>query len=457
MNYQQALDYILSFADFERSGRFADRPDLTPVRSLLQRLGDPQRGRTTVHVAGSKGKGSVAAILESVLRHAGFRTGLFTSPHLHSFCERIRIDGQPVEEGEFVHLAEAVQPAVAAEMAARPQRQFVTFDLLTAMAFLAFRDGGAQVQVVEVGLGGRLDSTNLLDEKDVCIISPISLEHTAVLGDTVERIAVEKAAIVQPGASVVMAPQAYPEAAAAVRRAAAQAGAEVVEVAANYRWERLSHDLEGQEARLSGPGGVRDLRLSLLGGFQLENAATALAAVDVLRARALPGPSVGRPVGPGRRGHAIGDDAIARGLAAVRWPGRLEVLSPAPLIVADGAHNRDSARCLRESLDYFSRRRTFFIVGTLTDKDVAAIAAELAPLADRVIACGFDHPRAMAPEAIAAAFADTGRPAQVRQTLAGAIEEAVALADPDWLICITGAVAVAAVARSALARLLRRR
>ena len=439
LRYRQALDYILSFADFERTGRFADRPDLAPVLSLLACLGDPHLGRTTVHIAGSKGKGSVAAMVESILRHAGMRTGLFTSPHLHSFCERIRIDGQPVGEEEFARLVEAVKPAAEAVAAASPQRQLVTFDLLTAMAFLAFRQWQVQVQIVEVGLGGRLDSTNVFPEKEACIITPISLEHTAILGDSVDKIAREKAAIIRGGSAVIMAPQAYGEAEAEIRRAAAQAGSKVVEVARAYAWERLDHDLGGQTFRLAGPGGarlpdgqVRQLWLPLLGGHQLANAATAVACIEAL----------------GAFGLAIAEDAIGQGLAAVRWPGRLEVLSRRPLIVADGAHNRDSARHLRQSLvDYFACRRATFIVGTLKDKDIEGMAAELAPLAGAVIASGFDHPRAMAATEVAAAFARAGVPVQVRENLAQALQEAVAPGGPESLICIAGAVAFAAVGR----------
>src|SRR5581483_3817731 len=234
MQYDDAIAYLLQFADFERSGRFAERPDLAPMLDLLARLGDPQLGRPTVHIAGSKGKGSTAAMTESILRAAGYRTGLCSSPHLHSYCERIRIDGRPIAESEFAALVDAIRPAVKAVNQREDGRRLITFDLLTAMGFLAFREHAVDVQVVEVGLGGRLDSTNVFQATDVCVITPLSLEHTPILGDTVEAIATEKAGITRPGSRVVMAVQAYPEAAEVVRAAAARAGASLQEVEQAY-------------------------------------------------------------------------------------------------------------------------------------------------------------------------------------------------------------------------------
>lgn len=216
MDYYQALDYLTSFADFERTGRFIARPDLAPTRDLLAALGNPQSGTLTVHIAGSKGKGSTAAMLASILRETGLRTGLYTSPHLHTFRERIRLDAEPIGRELFARHVEALPPAVDEVRARHPQRQLVTFDLLTALAFQVFRDERVDAQVIETGLGGRLDSTNALDQKAVCVITPISLEHTAILGDTLGKIAGEKAGIITPAAAVVMGLQ--QESAAAVIR-----------------------------------------------------------------------------------------------------------------------------------------------------------------------------------------------------------------------------------------------
>lgn len=436
MDYPQAIEHLLSFADFERSGRFRDRPDVAPVWDLLRRLGDPHLGRLTVHVAGSKGKGSVAAMVESVLRAAGRRTGLYTSPHLHSYTERVRIGGEPIAEAEFARLTECVREAVEAGRESLSERSLVTFDLLTAIGFLAFRDANVDAQVIEVGLGGRVDSTNVFETKEVAVVTPISLEHTAVLGDTVEQIAREKAAIITPGCVVVMAPQAHEGAAEVIRAFAHDAGAPLIDVAGAYRWERLAHGLRGQDVRIKGPCGLIETRLPLLGAHQVENAATAVATADALR----------------ERGHDLSEDAVAHGLAGVSWPGRLEVLRESPLVLADGAHNRDSARRLREALrDYFSCGHVLFIVGSSVGKDIGGLAEELAPVAERVVAVRADHPRAMAPERIAGAFVALGIDVDVCDNVGQAIDTAMAEAGRDGVICLVGSLFVAAEGRAHMA------
>ena len=437
MNYRQSIDYLLSFADFERSGRYRDRPDVGPALSLLRGLSDPHLGRRTVHIAGSKGKGSVAAMVESVLRAAGLSTGLFTSPHLHDYTERIRIDGEPLAQQEWARLAHTLRDAVVSASREPGGRYLVTFDLLTALAFLAFREHDVDCQILETGLGGRVDSTNVFESKDVCVVTAVGLEHTDVLGGTVEKIAAEKAGIVRPGATVVIGPQAGAGGARRViAEAAAEAGCDIVDVAARYTWRRTSHDLGGQAFRLEGPpGGALHLRLPLLGLHQLENAATAVACADALA----------------QRGVSIPNEAIEKGLADVSWPGRMEILRREPVIVADGAHSRESARRLRESLtDYLSCQSAFLIVGMSADKDVSGIAQELAPIVGRVIAARADHPRAMPPEQVAAAFVQAGAEAEVGAGVAQALEKAMATVVGKEVICLTGSLFVAAEGRAHL-------
>jgi dihydrofolate synthase/folylpolyglutamate synthase len=435
LDYRQAIASLLAYADFERSGRFADRPDVGPVLALLSRLGDPHLGRPTVHITGSKGKGSVAAMLESVLRHAGLRTGLYTSPHLDSYCERVRVDGEPIAEDEFARHARAAL-AVAREVASSlPGRQLVTFDLLTAIGFLAFRQHGVQVQVVEVGLGGRVDSTNVFPRKEASVITPISLEHTAILGGTPAAIAREKAAIVRPPGPLVLAPQSYADARGVCLQAAARAGVEVVDVAARYRWQPLERGPEGQRFRLEWQEGALELCLPLAGAHQMENAATAVAVAHALARQGLPVP----------------EEAIVGGLAAVRWPGRLEVLARGPTVVADGAHNRDSARRLREALrDYFGASEAVLVVGTLADKDIAAMAEELAPVALAVVAAPFDHPRAMPAVRVAGAFAARGCRVRQARDIEDALGQALAISAGRVLICLTGSLAFVAEGRRLL-------
>jgi dihydrofolate synthase/folylpolyglutamate synthase len=435
VDYRRSIDYLLSFADFERSGRFQDRPDVQPLLSLLSRLGDPHLGRRTIHIAGSKGKGSVAAMVESILRAAGLRTGLFTSPHLHSYRERVRIDGEPLAEEAWAGLTGAVRNAIEAAGPPQDGRSLVTFDLLTALAFLAFRERRVDWQILEVGLGGRVDSTNVLETKDVCAVTTINLEHTDILGGTVEEIAAEKAGIIRPGSTVVVGPQRHAPAREVIRQSAADARCRIMDVAESYSWRRASHDMDGQTFRLEGPGGDRGLRLPLLGEHQLENASTAVACVA-----ALPQPGV-----------AIGDEAIESGLASVYWPGRMEILRSRPLVVADGAHSRDSARRLRECLtDYLSCRNALWIVGMSADKDATGLAQELAPIARRVIAVRARHPRAMAREEIAAAFVAAGAEAEMGDEVPKTLENVLATTEGEAVICLTGSLFVAAEGRAHL-------
>ena len=435
MDYEAAIQYLQSFSDFERTGSFTARPDLRPMLSLLARLEDPQRGRLTVHVAGSKGKGSVCAMVESILRKAGFRTGLFTSPHLHSYRERVRVGGRPISEETLARLAATLAPAVQAQMEADPARRFVTFDLLTALSFLAFREMQVQVQIVEVGLGGRLDSTNVFEETEVCVVTPISLEHTEVLGKTAGEIAREKSGIARADAALVMGPQPFPEAAAEIRRAADSAGATLVDVAADVGWERLSTDVNGQSFRVDIRGGAYSLWFPLLGEHQVENAATAVACADSLRQRGLP----------------IADEAIAQGLSTVRWPGRLEVLARSPLMIADSAHNRDSARRLRLALSEIQPRGPLWlVVGSSSGKDLGGLAGELAPLAEGAVATRSGHPRAMPATDVAAAFRREDIQIHIEDTVASALDRAVESSAPDSLICITGSIFLVAEARERL-------
>jgi len=428
MNYAQALAYVLSFADWERAPAQAFAPanfDLRRVHSLLARLGNPHLGRRTIHIAGSKGKGSVAVMIASILQAAGYRTGLYTSPHLHDARERIVVDGQPIGEDEFARLTEILAPQVAAENEDGRFGQLTTFELLTALALLYFRDRDTQWQVLEVGMGGRLDATNVVDEKAVCVITPIGLEHTTVLGDTVDKIAAEKAAILRPGTAVVTAPQPYPQAAAVIRGRAAELGAPLLDVEETYSGQRLGWDLTGQSFRLAGPGCSRELWLPLLGAHQLENAATAVATIDVL----------------GKGGVAVSEESIGEGLSRLSWPGRLEVLRDKPLIVVDGAHNGDSARRLRQALrDHFSFDRAILVT-------IGAMAEELADLTHLLIATRSQHPRAAEPEAVAAAFAARGVASETRPTVATALDRAQALAGPNDVICVVGSLFVVAEAR----------
>jgi dihydrofolate synthase / folylpolyglutamate synthase len=444
VTYDEAVEYLLSFADFERSGRFQDRPDVAPMRRLLEALpidGDPDWWFVLVHIAGSKGKGSVAAMIEAILCEAGSKTGLYSSPHLHSYTERVRRCGEPLSEERFSELVERyVRPAAERVTSGLEGRAFVTFDLLTALGIAEFATAGVDYLVLETGLGGRVDSTNVFSQTDVVVLTPISLEHTAVLGETVEAIAREKAGIMKPHANVVMAPQPYAEAAKVFREAVDALapplkGPRLVDVGSEYEREVLSHDRRGQNVRISGLWGHVEARLPLIGRHQAENAATAIAAVKTLDER-IPSTIDAHP------------ETIARGLAKTKWPGRMEVVHEGPLVVVDGAHNTDSARRFVEAMrEYLDAERAVVVVGSSGDKDIDGLARELAPVASRVFAAKAKHPRAMEPARITVAFRQLGIEAEDVDTVGHAIERAMAGSEPSGLICVVGSLFVAAEGR----------
>lgn len=452
--YDEAIEWLMSFADFERGSLpRRSRPSfaLDRIHSLLRRLGNPQLGRRTVHIAGSKGKGSTAAAIESVLRAAGQRTGMFTSPHLHSFCERIRIDGASLPEDRFAELAHELRPHVKAELAEQPGH-ISTFELLTALAFHVFRVHEVDVQVVEVGLGGRLDCTNVFGEKDLAVITSLSYEHTEILGERIEQIAAEKAGILTAGTlGAVLGPQRAPAAAAVVRNAADDVPTPLVDVAAAYGWETAGVEHWGQWFRLvrrtPRPGEAAELLLltPLLGRYQIENAVTAVAAVDLLRLQ----------------GMEIPNAAVHTGLATVEWPGRLEELQwpavigggrPSPRLVVDGAHNGESVhRALDALAEYFPYERLVVVLGVLGDKALDAIAAVVAERAAALVLTASDHPRSRRAEEIGPAFADWSGSVAVAHSVESALAAARELAGgEDGLVAVLGSLSLAAAARAAV-------
>jgi dihydrofolate synthase / folylpolyglutamate synthase len=434
MTYDEAIEWLLSFADFERSGRFQDRPDVAPMLALLDRLGNPhlKPSRYTIHIAGSKGKGSVGAMIDSVLRTDSVTTGFYTSPHLYSYTERIQVNGEPISKDMFTALATDVRTAVDGVSGTLHGRSFVTFDLLTAMGFLAYAQTHVGLQVIEVGLGGKVDSTNVFPNKEIAVITPISLEHVAILGPTIEHIARQKAGIITPQCTTVLAPQEHQEAAVIIGDAAKE---RLIDVKKAYIWKRVSHGLRSQTFHIQAPEREIQAEIPLLGKHQIENAATAVAAVDAMSAQ--------EPL------YCPYDESIANGLASVRWPCRIEVVREDPLVVVDGAHNRDSARRLAETLvEYFECDRALFVVGCGSDKDIQGLAEELAPLAGRVLAVRSEHPRAMDPQRIAETFGRLGVDGQIVDKVPDAVDSAIAASGDGALICVAGSLFVAAEARA---------
>ncbi|MBO9362235.1 MAG: bifunctional folylpolyglutamate synthase/dihydrofolate synthase [Thermoflexus sp.] len=424
--YAKVLAELFGRADFEvRRPRLSEAFRLEPIRCLLERLGNPHRRYAVVHIAGTKGKGSTAAMVEAILRAASYRTGLYTSPHLHTMRERIRIHGEPIPPAAVVDLFEGLRPEIAADPA------LTVFDILTAMGFLAFAQAEVEIAVVEVGLGGRLDSTNVVSPA-VCLITALSMDHMEILGPTLSHIAFEKAGIIKPGVPVGTAPQAE-EAMAVLRRVAAERGAPLLTLDGWWYGPReISPAGQGGEIRPpDGPGWM--VRLPLLGRHQWENAA--LAALAALQLRA--------------QGRSLPDAAIPEGLARVRWPGRFEVLQEEPPVVLDGAHNDASAARLAETLlEVFPGRRWGLVFGVSADKDPGVILRPLRPLVGEAWFTRSRHPRAADPTVLAAAAGALGLPARVRGTVAEAFEEAIASGGP---VLVTGSLFVVAEAREAWA------
>ena len=432
MNYQQAEDYILSFTDYEKIPGIAYTSanyDLRRMEKLLQPLGNPHLGTKTVHIAGTKGKGSTAAMISQVLITSGYKTGLFTSPHLHTLRERVRINGTMISRADFAALVTQLKPIVEKVNDEATYGELTTFEILTAVVFTYFKNSQVDFQVLEVGLGGRLDATNVA-EADVCVITSISLDHTEILGDTVAKIAAEKAGIIKPGCIVVSAPQ-VEEAVKVIEQACHQQQAKLIQVGKDITWHKAGGDLCQQILTVQSKTRDYNLTIPLLGDHQLENAATAVAALEAL-------------VSTGIR---ISTQNIVQGFSQVSWPGRLQILSREPMVVADGAHNAYSMRKLVESIrNYFPHKKCLVIFGTSCDKDIPGMARELKPLADNIIITTSSHPRAASTSTSVKEFANLGIKVDIVENVAKALSKALTTAKKTELILVTGSLFVVAEA-----------
>lgn len=446
MNYSQAEEYLSSFTDYEKipGGSYASSDySLKHVEDLLQRMGDPHLAARTIHIAGTKGKGSIAAMIAQVLTISGYKTGLYTSPHLHNLRERIRVDGHLISEGEFAALTAKAKPYFEAinvlavsqsserneEQAEQVCQQLTFFEALTALAFAYFKNKTADFQVLEVGLGGRLDATNVANP-EVCIITPISLDHTEILGNSLGEIAFEKAGIIKPGSLVVLSPQPE-EVSSAINDVCHKQGAKLVRVGRDVTWHGISGNLYHQSLVVDGRMGNHHLTIPLLGDYQLENAAVAVAALEILVSL----------------GYDISTEDIARGFAQVKWPGRFQILHSQPVVLVDGAHNVASIRRLIENIKaYFNYDQIFLIIGSSCDKDIPGIAKELVSLSPRVMVTHSSHPRAASPSTVATEFLNWSIKAKTTDTVAQALSQSLSLASATDLICVTGSLFIVAEA-----------
>lgn len=394
MTYQEALEYINSVA-WQGS-----RPGLERITVLMNALGNVQDNLKYIHIAGTNGKGSVSAMLTQVLTAAGFRTGLFTSPYIARFNERMQIDGVPIPDEVLADIVAQLRPAADA-MEDKPTE----FELITAAAFLWFAREKCDIVVLETGMGGRLDATNLIKTAECAVITNIGLDHTEYLGDTIGKIAWEKAGILKTGVPTVVYDN--EEEAMAVIRDAAQKQGSALSAADFTQIVSLRDSLEGQTFRYKNSP---ELSMTLLGAHQLKNAAVALETVEVLRSR----------------GWNIPDDALVRGFAAVRWPARFEVVSHTPLTILDGAHNPQGIECLCECIaQYLPERRIVFLVGVLEDKDWQEMMDRLKEVSTDFVIVQPPSPRALKSGKLAGYLADRDHRTAVADSITTGVEGAM--------------------------------
>ena len=435
MDFRSALDYLNSFVNFEAKPAEAYAPErfsLGRVRRLLERLGNPQGQYANVHVAGTKGKGSLAAMVESVLRAAGHSTGLFTSPHLQDFCERIQVVRKMIPRDSLAALVAELRSHIDAT----PDITF--YEISAVLALEWFARQGVEIAVIEVGLGGRLDATNVI-EPVVCAITPISFDHVELLGDTIESIAGEKAGIIKSRVPVVVAPQ--PGAAQSIlQQRADTVGAPLIDVGAEWGWRCDRYSASGQQFHLwpaARPQQESTYRLPLIGAHQAQNAAVAVALVQQLR----------------EQGWRISQRAIAQGLKTVQGPARCQVLPGEPPVMLDCAHNRASAKHLAETLqDYFPGLPKVLVFGAMCDKDVSGMFAELLPACSAAIMTSIEAPRAMRPRDLVQAAEKYDCTASQANDMLSALAQAKNAATPAGLVIVTGSVALAGVAHAALTK-----
>jgi dihydrofolate synthase/folylpolyglutamate synthase len=393
MTPAEALEFIHSVS------WLGSKPGLSRTQELLHRCGDPQDRLRFVHVAGTNGKGSVCAMLASVLTAAGYKTGLYISPYIARFSERMSIDGREIPMEELAEVTEMIRPHALA-MADSPTE----FEIVTAVAMEYFARNRCDIVVLEVGLGGRLDSTNVIAAPECAVLTNIGLDHMEILGDTVEKIAAEKAAIIKAGSAAVL--YAQRTSVMDLVREVCQSLGVPLRIADFNRLASVSDTLDGQVFRYRG---WEELNLPLLGAHQLRNAAVVLETVEALRGR----------------GYAIPPAAVREGLAKTRWPARFEIVSRKPYFVVDGGHNPQCAESVvRGLLHYFPGRYRVLLLGVLKDKDYASLCDILAPCASEFVTITPGSPRALPAGELAEFLSAYGKPV----TACGSVREGVALA-----------------------------
>lgn len=431
-NYQDTLDYLYRFVDFSltRSFQFSDDQfNLERMRTLLHLMGDPQERFKAVHIAGTKGKGSVSAFLANILKVNGYRTGLYTSPHLQDYNERIQVDGQPIGHQVFVELVSEIKDNFT------KINSLSTFEITTAIAFYYFARREVDVAVIEVGLGGRLDATNVITPL-VSVITSISYDHIHILGNTLPKITKEKCGIIKPGRPVVVSKQ-RPEVKRVIRKIALQRNSPIMEADQAFQATRLEYSLCGQtfsiKEKKNRKNQPQTYSIPLLGQHQIENAVTAISVLTELE----------------KEGYSFDPEKVSLGLKTVYWPARFEVLRLKPPLIIDSAHNRDSAARLRQTLeDYLPGKKVILIFGVSMDKDVDGMLAELQGSIEKVVLTQSIHPRAMDPQVLVDVCKKYDIPAITQAPVELALKTAMDLAGEDKVILAAGSLFLSAAVRA---------
>ena len=418
MNYQESLDYLYSLA------RLGIKLGLENTAQLLDYFGNPQLKTPTIHIAGTNGKGSTSAFVESILRASGYRVGLYTSPHILDFRERIQINRQVIAKEELVHWISTLKKA-SEDLNLSP----TFFEFGTVMALLHFERQETDWNVVEVGMGGRLDSTNLCQGR-ICIITSISRDHESSLGTQLSQIAGEKAAIIKHPCTVVSGPQ-DKEVFQVIRDRSQNYKASILQLGQDFQVDTQSHSLQGQVFDFNGPEiWYKGLEIELTGRHQSVNAGLAVAACT-----SLTDPS-------------ITEQTIRQGLRATHWPGRMEVHGTNPSLILDGAHNIDSFQKLTASLsELFPHEKKIWVFGIMNDKPLAEITELISDYADYIVVTQPDNDRSIPPEQVRKAFKNFTKPIDLVDKIPLALDRAYQVADPDDLIVVTGSLFTVAEAK----------
>lgn len=427
--YENALDYIYSFIDYSLSRNLRYSPEkfnLDRMSRFLELIGNPQNTLKAIHVAGTKGKGSICAILTSILESQGYKTGFYSSPHMIDFAERIRIGDQFISQNEIVDYVEILRPYI------EKIDRISTFEITTAIALKYFMDQSVDFGVIEVGMGGRFDATNLV-KPIISVISNISHDHTRILGKTLVKISFEKAGIIKEGVPVVVSNQ-KKAALLTLEEVARKKNARLINASQIYKYRIIAKDFAGQQIEIMNiPNKEKStFFLRLLGKHQVQNAVTALAVVSELR----------------KQGFHISEKAVNDGLSSVKWPGRFEVVREHPIVVVDSAHNPESFRRLKEAIrDYLENKKITLILGVSEDKDIRSMLTIIKPAITKIIITHSNHPRALDEQIIKKISDELGIRNEIIENIEEAIYKSYSRVDHDTAIVAAGSIFIAGAVR----------